>query len=137
MNLLLYARDQNGSGKQLQEEVETVVSKDDMETCRSFEVLSGRLHQPRNGLEIAVLLAADTADLAHLVSLQDVFADFRIILIVPDSERDTIAQAHTLRPRFLTYADSNFEDVAMVLAKMIENLKSNNTLIKSKEKRNG
>ncbi len=130
MNLLLYARDQDGVGKQLQEAVETVVSEDDMEICRSFEILTGRLHQPRNGLEIAVLCAADRADLVNLVSLQDILEDFRIIIIVPDSERDTISQAHTLRPRFLTYADGNFEEVAMVLAKMIENLKSSNTLIK-------
>ncbi len=130
MNLLLYAKDQNGSGKQLQGAVETVVSKDDMEICRSFEVLSARLHQPRNGLEIAVLLAADTADLANLVSLQDVLEDFRIILIVPDNERDTISQAHTLHPRFLTYTDSNVEDVAMVLVKMIENLKYINNFTK-------
>ena len=130
MNLLFYAKDQDGVGKQLQEAVETVVSEDDMEICRSFEILTGRLHQPRNGLEIAVLCVADRADLVNLVSLQDNLEDFRIIIIVPDSERDTISQAHTLRPRFLTYADGNFEHVAMVLAKMIENLKSSNTLIK-------
>ncbi|MBC8392466.1 MAG: hypothetical protein H8E17_07875 [Deltaproteobacteria bacterium] len=133
MNLLLYARDQNGSGKQLRRAVETVFPLNHIEICRTFEVLSGRLHQPRNGLEIAVLYAVDTADLTNLVSLQNVLEDFRIILIVPDNERDTISQAHTLRPRFLTYAGGNFEDVAMVLAKMIENLKSSNTLIRSEE----
>ena len=130
MNLLLYARDQNGSGKQLQEAVETVFPLNHIEICRTFDGLSSRLHLPRNGLEIAVLFAADSKDLANLVSLQDVFADFRIILIVPDSECDTISQAHTLRPRFLTYADSNVEEVGMVLQKMIESFNSNNNFTK-------
>ena len=124
--MLLYVKGQDRAGKQLQEAVETVVPKDDMEICRTFDDLSGRLHQPRNGLEIAVLLAADSQDLSNLVSLQDVLEDFRIILIVPDSERDTISQAHTLRPRFLTYVKGNFEEVQMVLTKMIKNLKFNN-----------
>jgi len=43
----------------------------------------------------------------------------RIILILPDEDNETITMGHTLFPRFSTYADSDFKDVAAVLKKMI------------------
>jgi hypothetical protein len=39
----------------------------------------------------------------------------------PRDNNLTIAKGHTLRPRFLTYADSDFAEVVAVLSKMFEN----------------
>ena len=72
-----------------------------------------------NGLNIAVLEANSMDELKDLVSLHDLFLDIRIILILPDRERETISNAHKLRPRFLAYADSDFESVKVVLKKML------------------
>ncbi|MDP3029372.1 MAG: hypothetical protein Q8O04_07735 [Deltaproteobacteria bacterium] len=37
----------------------------------------------------------------------------------PDQEKDTIAKGHSPRPRFVTYADSDFLDVAAALGKIL------------------
>ena len=48
----------------------------------------------------------------------------RLILILPDREKGTISKGHLFRPRYLTYADGDFLDVAAVLAKMIDHARS-------------
>jgi hypothetical protein len=45
-------------------------------------------------------------------------------LILPDDDPGTTVLAHTLRPRLITYRDSDFLDVASVLSRM--NFKADN-----------
>jgi hypothetical protein len=121
MRLLLYAPASEGVGERLQGMIEGLVPKNTMEVCRSIESLSRRLRQPADDLPIAaVLLAARSGDLSDLLSIRDLLRDVRIILILPDREANTIAQGHTLRPRFLSYTDSDFTDVLAVLGKCLE-----------------
>ncbi len=120
MRLLLYSPVKEGIGKQLRRMIEKLVSKNNVETYQSVESLSLRLRQPaNNGPIAAVLLAAKRGDLTELLSIRDLLRDIRIILVLPDRDEDTIAKGHTLRPRFVSYSDSNFTDVCSVLGKMI------------------
>ena len=120
MSLILYSPVQEGVGKQLRRVIEKLVSKDNVEIYQSVESLSLRLRQPADSLPIAaVLLAARRGDLSELLSIRDLLRDIRIILVLPDRDEDTIAKGHTLRPRFVSYSDSNFTDVCSVLGKMI------------------
>jgi hypothetical protein len=120
MRLLLYSPVKEGVGKQLRRVIEDLVSKDKVEIYQSVESLSLRLRQPADSLPIAaVLLAARRGDLTELLSIRDLLRDIRIILVLPDRDEDTIAKGHTLRPRFVSYSDSNFTDVCSVLGKMI------------------
>ncbi|MBW2020216.1 MAG: hypothetical protein JRI58_08215 [Deltaproteobacteria bacterium] len=121
MNLLLYATITDGAGARLQRVVEGLVPREKTKICRTIESLTRRLRQPSHDLSIAVLLATNQKELFDLLSLRDLFADIRIILVLPDKKRDTIAKGHSLQPRFLTYADSNFAAVAAVLSKMLGN----------------
>jgi len=43
----------------------------------------------------------------------------------PDQEENTIAKGHSLRPRFVTYADSDFPDVVAALGKTLRRLQIN------------
>ena len=126
MNLLLYATETGGIGKHLQSVIEGLVPEDKTEIYRTIDTLSNRLRRPRCDLEVAVLLAATKEDLLVLLSISDLLDDLRVILLLPNREKDTIAKGHTLRPRFLTYADSNFSDVAAVLSKMLQNTHPDN-----------
>ncbi|RKX60288.1 MAG: hypothetical protein DRP28_01560 [Thermodesulfobacteriota bacterium] len=125
MNLLFYAREEHGVCERLQRLIEGLVSEDNIEICMTIESLSQRLRQPTYDLSIAVLLAADSQDLTELLSIRDLIWDLRLILILPDRETGTIAKGHTLRPRFLTYLDSDFADVTAVLKKMLSNTDGN------------
>ena len=119
MKLLLYASDRCRSGKRLQKVIEALVSKKDREIYRTIDDLTSRLRQPMHDPPIAVLLAASRENLSDILSLRDMLCDVRIMLVLPDRERDTIAKGHTLRPRFVTHADSNFVEMAAVLRKVL------------------
>ena len=121
MKLLLYAPDRCKSGKRLQEVIEALVSKEDQEIYQTINDLTSRLRQPGHDPPIAVLLAASREDLSDILSLRDLLGNVRIILVLPDRDRDTIAKGHTLRPRFVTHADSNFVEMAAVLRKVLGN----------------
>ena len=58
--------------------------------------------------------------------MSNLFRNTRIILIAPDREKGTIAIAHRLRPRLLTYIDSDFADVFTVLTKIIADYHDSN-----------
>ena len=58
--------------------------------------------------------------MVSLQNLRRILGDFRTIGIVPNQEPSTVALAHQLRPRFLTYANSAFVDLVAVLQKIIE-----------------
>jgi hypothetical protein len=107
----------------LQQAIEEIVPKKNLEIHRSFNSLSYRLQQPMNGLKIAILMAESEQDLIDFLSIQDLLSELRIILILPDREPSTFAKAHILVPRFMTYTDSDFKDVKAVLGKMLSELK--------------
>ncbi len=128
MNLLLYANGRNDVGERLRNVIEALVSKRKTEICTTINSLSRRLRKPMYNVDIVVLLAAPRKDLLEIHSMRDLFRDIRIILILPDSRRDTISLGHKLYPRFISYADSDFKDVGAVLKKMIGYINSNNNM---------
>jgi hypothetical protein len=67
-------------------------------------------------------LAVSGEDLQGLFSIRDLFDDIPMILILPDRKRDTISKGQKLYPRFATYMDGNFSDLALVLAKMLKKI---------------
>ena len=62
----------------------------------------------------------------RIYALKDLFDGIRKIIILPDGEQVTISLAHKLYPRFLSYIDSDFSDVAAVLKKMATSANSKN-----------
>ncbi|NVM22502.1 MAG: hypothetical protein HWN68_12065 [Desulfobacterales bacterium] len=123
MNLIFYSRDTEAIGDQLQRVIESIETQaiNEVELHRTIDSLSRRLRRPTYDVAVAVLLAATKEDLLDMLSIRDLIRNLRIILVLPDTEDATIAQGHSLRPRFLTYADSNFAEVAGVLNKMLGN----------------
>lgn len=119
MNLIFYGTETDEPGKRLQRVLEAVVPEKKREICRTIEGLCQRLRRPVDDLDIAVLLAASREELSDILSIRDLLTDIRVILVLPDRADDTIAKGHTLRPRFFTYADSDFVEIAAVLSKML------------------
>jgi len=114
MGSLLYASTDNDDGKRLYAVLkERAPIK--LELYQTLESLVSRLHRPLIDLKIAVLMAPTRKALDDFVQLRDLLRDMRLLLILPDREPGTIAKGHKLRPRLLTYTDSDFSDVATVL----------------------
>jgi hypothetical protein len=108
MNVVCYLDDHHESGNRLAALVQSFVPKAQVTICRTREELTHRLLQPTQDVRAAVLLACDHQHLGLLLSLRDMLSDCRTILVLPDRAPSTVAQGHTLRPRLLTYMDTDF-----------------------------
>lgn len=128
MNILIYSEDTDGTAMRLQEMIGKVCPGEDLETLSNLAELRGKLRQPTNSDEtIAVLILGTGEQLSEVVAISDLLENIRTILVLPDQHMDTIALGHRLRPRFLSYSDSDFKDVTAVLEKMITMGKSRNS----------
>jgi hypothetical protein len=117
--LLLYTPLAHKASYRLEEAVAAVVPEQTTEVVHTAEGFTRRLSRPFNGLEVAVILAPGREKLQELQSLDQMLERLRIILILPDADPQTIAQGHNLRPRYLADIQSDFQDVAAVLRKML------------------
>ncbi|TSA07140.1 MAG: hypothetical protein D4R73_10185 [Deltaproteobacteria bacterium] len=120
--LVYYGTVADGAGQRLQRVIEGLVPKEKLEVYGTSGGLARRLRQPLSDVTMAVVLAATREDFSRILSICDLLYYVRIILILPDREEDTIAKGHSLRPRFVTYADSDFLDVAAVLGKVLRHV---------------
>ncbi len=91
-----------------------------MDMYQSIEELSQGLRLPPGAATIADLVAASHKDRQDILSLNDLIANFRTILIVPDSEKETISRGHRLVPRYMGFIGANLSDFAAVLHKTLE-----------------
>ena len=121
MSIVLFSTGKKHVCEHLQRAIEKVVPGDKIEIYRTIDSLSSRLRQPKGNLKVVVVLASDNRELDEILSLRDLLSDVRIILILPDKKKLTVSKGHKLFPRFLSYTDSNFDDVSAVLQKMINN----------------
>ena len=85
-----------------------------LETFRDVERFSERLSH-HNGPGILILLAAEAGDLERLCENRESLLRGDVILLVPNDAPDTIARAHSLRPRYLGIADCDLDKIVPVL----------------------
>jgi hypothetical protein len=85
-----------------------------------------RLFQTPDPLpEAVVVLVADKEDLQRLLPFRFRLEQVFFILILPDAEEETIACGHQLRPRFIAYQDSDFNEIEAVLERLVSRSTSN------------
>lgn len=119
MAVIFYRSIADDTARRLQEAIEAGVSDGKSEIFESIKGLSDRFRHPARSECIAILLIMTRAELREILLIKDLFDDVRVILILPDKLSETISIAHKLRPRFLSFIDSDFKDVSTVLEKML------------------
>ncbi len=122
MNVLLFMNHARGTtGGRLLKAVQNVVPGHHLEVLRNYRKLMTRLNKVPKNLTVVVLAAQSRDQLLELVALGPCLDGIRIILIVPDDKKSTIALGHLLRPSLLTSGNAitNFTDVAAVLSKCL------------------
>ena len=120
MNLLFFTSSNNEPTKRLQRVIEAIFQEENIEIHRTIESLSQRLCQLPNKPSIAILLVTSQEELLDILHIRKLFRDIRIVLILPDREESTVAKGHRLYPRFFSYIDSDFKEIAAVLNKMLD-----------------
>ena len=119
MNIILYSIAEDEAGKKLQRSIEMLVRGENFEVFSTFNSLSLRLHQPLDGVRMVVLNASSKQDLIDIISLRDILWNIRVILVLPNRDAATTSMGHILRPRLISYADSDSLEVFAVLSRMI------------------
>lgn len=89
------------------------------EIFRSFEDFSRKLRKPFSNVRVAVLFAANGQEVARILSLGELLADVKMILILADKDHETMMKVHTLRPRYVTWTDGDLGEAVDVFKRMV------------------
>lgn len=118
MTIVIYAREDEGTEKRLRQVLGRLAGSRDIERCHTIAALITRLCRPLSEPVVALLAAADQRDLLGILACRHLLREMRIILILPDHESHTVAEAHKLHPRYLAYWDDDAE-IGAVLERML------------------
>ncbi len=117
MRLIVYTNPKDDSASLLQDEISKIASLN-VEFIHTPENFMRSLKSHMVSQSVVVFQATDQADFLFLDSIRNLLFDARLILILPDREKDTIKKGFSLYPRYMAYADDDYKDVAAVLKKM-------------------
>lgn len=118
MNVLLYAAKNTESGERLKHSIEGVRSLESLTDCWNINELLRHLQTPHPLPEAVVLQTASKHELRLLETYRFRLEEVFFILVLPDAEAETVARGHQLRPRFIVYQDSDFNEVGAVLDRL-------------------
>ena len=121
MNIVFYIPDLIKAKEKLYWVVEMAGARAKTEIFRNIRDLSYRLSKPADTATIAVLLVSGRRDLNNFVSIRHLLSDIPFILVLPRRENRMTSIGYDLSPRFLTYVNTDLNEVGAVLEKMIEN----------------
>ena len=99
--------------------VEPLVPEGKLKIADSLDNLRRIMRRPCVEQTVAILLVPTYQELVELRELSELFSFVRLIIVAPDEEKETVDMAYQLHPRFLSFCDSDFSDVAGVVGKMI------------------
>jgi len=123
-NIILSIPPRHDDNARLREIVECVALPENIIVVRSIENLLRILRQPLNGVAAAIIFDVSEQELNSLLPFKELLLRMPVILILGNSNRETVAKGHSLRPRFVTFADSDLSDVRDVLQKMLGRMNS-------------
>jgi hypothetical protein len=120
MQVLFYAPSGDQDGDRLQRNLDETFPRGNVETHRTLTGLIQGLRNRNADLKVVLLMPENRLELSGVYTLLDELRDVRLVLVLPDGEDETIAMAHRLRPRFVTYANGDYSGLRQVLQKMLK-----------------
>jgi hypothetical protein len=120
VELIYYSARNGGPDERLRRVVELFFPKERTGIYGNPVELAGALRKGADASTIVLIHAVSKDDLRMVVEMKELLLDRRIILVLPDRDTSTIAMGHILRPRLLSFEDSDFFEIAAVLTRMTE-----------------
>ena len=124
MDLFYYMPANDPACEKMRQEVQHHLHQHKSEVFSDIHTLKKRLARPLEDYTIGILCATNKKDLDDLLAIDYLLEKLKIILLLSDSDEQTIALAHKLRPRFLSYIHADLKPLTMVLQKMIHGTKN-------------
>ena len=100
--------------------LEMAIPKKTFEVCNSIEELSKRLSMPFSNVKVAVFFAVTRKEITRILSLGDLMANVKSILVLSDDDKETMVKVHTMRPRYVTWADCDLVDIVTVTKRIVD-----------------
>jgi hypothetical protein len=119
MRVLFYAQSGDQAGDRLKRTLDEMLPPNIVETHRTLTGLVQRLRNNRVDLDLIILMPGSRLELSGVFKILEELGDVRLVLVLPDEEDETIAMAHRLRPRYVTYAHGEYSELSQVLQKML------------------
>jgi hypothetical protein len=120
MRLLYFAPPFNTAARTLYDQLGALEGTHDNQYIASINMLIDHLRTPMGLATICILWPATYEELQKLSEMRYLLRDLRVILILPDRQSRTLSDAHLLRPRFVSYADGELNEVTEVAKKIID-----------------
>jgi len=116
--VIFYRIKSDKKAMELQNTVVKTLQDRNVEICNTVEDLFAKLRSIKHDRMIVVLLVSDENDFRDILAIKSLLDDMRIVLILPDARDEMVAMGHSIHPRFMSYIDDNFQEVAAVLKKI-------------------
>ncbi|MFH0726016.1 MAG: hypothetical protein V2B19_06650 [Pseudomonadota bacterium] len=120
MKVLFYTASEKGSALSIIKWVRSVIPPEDLGICRSLDELESNLRRQSIRCKLAVLKINTVEEMDRLVLMKNLLEDIRIILIVPNVNKDTVQKGHQLYPRFMTDSNLAMSQLTAVIKKNLE-----------------
>ncbi len=99
--------------------IDLLVTAEQCEVFQDMTVFEKHIRSYLSHEHLIILHAEDKKHVQQFVCLRELLVGHRIIMILPDNQQETLACGHSLRPRFITYADADFLEMASVLCNIL------------------
>lgn len=119
MEVLIYFSSETGTGAQLEKIMKKFTADVQLRVFRNWMIFVNKLMSPKINRVIVVIVISQREELLDAISIRDLIHEYRLILILPDEEEETISLGHSLRPNFMTYKMGNLHELEIVLKKML------------------
>jgi len=119
MKVLIYSSGNGEFNRRLVRVAGVLIPPENIDIHHTIESFRSRLNRPGRQWGLIVALAASQQELRDISSFGSLLDDTRLMLILPDRSKESLKTGLSLRPRFLSYIDGDFIEIAAVLGYML------------------
>jgi hypothetical protein len=122
--VIFYSHKEETVSSQLKRVIELHFPKDLVIHAKTIKDFISILKKPVVSELILILFCARKDELLRLILYRDLLLHYRVILVLPDTESETLSIGHLIRPRFTTFVDGDMIEISAVLSKMLQRSRS-------------
>ena len=118
MNVFFLTPKPSGAGEQLLCAAASLISDGSLEVFERIEGFEERAKRLKDPLSVAVVINPSRHELQALAGMREFMKGTRILLVLPDQKRETVALAHKVLPTYIGYSDRDVSSVIAVLKQL-------------------
>jgi hypothetical protein len=118
--VLYYSEEGERRGRKLQEVLNNDLPDMRLEIYTDFEELVTGLQRPEVDPAVVVLVIGSRTELDEFLPLRPILQKTRVVLVLPDQARETLALAERLDPYYIKAPGDDFVELASIVDEILE-----------------